>query len=311
MGVRGFTHAGRDARRSAAVIAISALVALSCGGSGRGGPLPAGDPARGAAVFAAAGGCGCHTPVGGPVGAGGAEIPTPFGKFFGTNITRDDATGIGRWTEAEIEAAIRRGSIRGRGVAAPVMPYYRYAGMADDDVADLIAYLRTLAPVVRPNRAHDIRVPWLGPLAFRGWRFLFGRGTGAERHAPTATVARGGYLVDHVAICGDCHTPRDPIGAPEASRYLAGAAIGPGGDPVPNITPDDATGIGDWSAGDIATLLETGFKPNFDNVQGRMAELIDGPGGGPGYARMPPADREAIGAYLRTIPPVANAVDAE
>jgi hypothetical protein len=58
-------------------------------------------------------------------------------------------------------------------------------------------------------------------------------------------------------------------------------------------------------------VLETGFKPNFGNVQGHRAEPIDGSGGGPGYARMPAADREAIGAYLRTISPVANAVDAE
>src|SRR5215468_9846742 len=84
----------------------------------------AGDAARGAQVFAMAGGCGCHTPAGGPVGAGGREIKTPFGVFYGTNITPDDKTGIGAWSDAEIIAAIRDGDARGKGVEAPVMPYY-------------------------------------------------------------------------------------------------------------------------------------------------------------------------------------------
>ena len=81
------------------------------------------------------------------MGAGGREIKTPFGVFYGTNITPDAATGIGAWSDAEIVGAIRAGDARGKGVEAPVMPYYLYAGMTDGDVADLVAYLRTLAPV--------------------------------------------------------------------------------------------------------------------------------------------------------------------
>ena len=106
--------------------------------------LASGDPARGRVVFALAGGCGCHTTKAGPIGAGGSEIATPFGKFFGTNITSDRDNGLGAWSDAEIDQAIRRGYVRGRGAESPVMPYYLYAGMADDDVADLIAFLQTL-----------------------------------------------------------------------------------------------------------------------------------------------------------------------
>jgi mono/diheme cytochrome c family protein len=270
----------------------------------------AGDALRGQMLFAAAAGCGCHTPAAGPIGAGGREVATPFGTFYSTNVTPDRETGIGDWSDAEIDAAIRRGIVRGRGAESPVMPYYRYAGLADHDVADLIAYLRTLAPVRRANREHDVAIP-LPRLGFWAWRFLYGRGVPRGTDALPGEVERGRYLVDHVSICGDCHTPRNVFGAPIAGMYLAGAADGPNGESVPNVTPDLTSGIGDWTAEDIVTLLESGMTPSFDNVQGLMAEMIDGHGGGPGYGDMQPRDREAIAAYLRTIPPVANDIAAE
>ena len=84
----------------------------------------------------------------------------------------DPDTGIGRWTDDEIRAAIREGVARGKGVETPAMPYYRYAGMSDRDVGDLIAYLRALPSVRRPNRAHEGVLP-CARLAYRAWRFLF------------------------------------------------------------------------------------------------------------------------------------------
>ncbi len=297
----------RDAAGGALLAA--ALVAAGCGGSVDRPPLPVGDAERGKAMFAAAAGCGCHTATGGQVGAGGYEIATPFGTFYGTNITPDAETGIGRWTDAEIDAAIRGGVIKGQGAEAPVMPYYRYAGMTDADVADLMAYLRSLPPVRRPNTAHASRLPF-ARLAFRGWRLLFGAAPDDQTTGNGDAVARGRYLVDHVSICGDCHTPRNLLGA-QQSAYLAGTAHGPDAEPVPNITPDRASGLGDWTSEDIATLLESGMKPDFDNVQGLMEEVVEGRGGGPGYRHMPAADREAIAAYLRTVPPVENAIADE
>jgi mono/diheme cytochrome c family protein len=272
--------------------------------------MPVGDAERGGTFFAAAAGCGCHTPANGPVGAGGRGVETPFGTFYSTNITPDRNTGIADWSDAEIEEAIRRGGIRGRGVAAPVMPYYRYAGLVDRDVADLIAYLRTLPPVRQANREHEVRVPF-SRWGFRVWRLLYGRPVSGAAEAPRGGVERGRYLTDHVAICGDCHTPRNALGAPIGGLYLAGTAHGPGDEPVPNVTPDPATGIGDWAASDIVTLLEIGVKPDFDNVQGFMAEVIEGHGGGPGYGGMRSADREAIAAYLKSVPAVANPIGAE
>jgi mono/diheme cytochrome c family protein len=271
-----------------------------------GAAMAAGDATRGRLVFATAGGCGCHTGPDGPIGAGGAEVPTPFGKFYGTNITPDAETGIGSWDDAAIAAAIRDGWRSDGSAESPVMPYYRYAGMADQDLADLIAYLRTLPPVRRRNREHEVTLPF-PRLAFRAWRTLFVRADDAPPAAPSEPVARGRYLVDHVAICGDCHTPRDRFGAEDESRYLAGTAAEPGSPRVPNITPH-RTGIGDWDKSDIVGLLTLGMLPNFDNVQGLMAEVIDGKGGSPAYKHIPAQDLDAIAAYLKTVPPIENDV---
>lgn len=269
-------------------------------------PTQAGDPERGRALFALASGCGCHTPTDGPVGAGGGKVPTPFGTFYGPNITPDPDNGIGRWSDAEIAAAIRDGIARGRGAESPAMPYYRYAGMSDADVADLIAYLRRLPAVRQPNRPHEGEVP-LARWAYAAWRYLFGRRPAPPAVAPATGLDRGRYLVDHVAICGDCHTPRNWFGVPERSMYLAGTKHGPGDKAVPNITPHE-TGIGDWDEADIVNVLTLGMLPNMDNVQGYMADVVDGHGGGPGYKDAAPADLKRIAAYLKNIPPIDNKV---
>jgi mono/diheme cytochrome c family protein len=266
----------------------------------------AGDAEHGKVLFALAAGCGCHTSKEGPVGAGGGEVPTPFGTFYGSNITPDRDTGIGAWTDAEIAAAMRDGIVRGKGAETPAMPYYWYAGMADADVADLIAYLRTLPAVRRPSRPHEGEMP-LARWVYRVWRLLFFRRPPAPTAAPTGGLARGRYLVEHVSLCVDCHTPRTWFGVPSRARYLAGSAHGPTGDPIPNITPD-ATGIGDWDTDDIMNVVTFGRLPDFDNVQGLMAEVVDGRDGGPGYKNAPESDRRAIAEYVRSVPPIDNPV---
>src|SRR5207249_1667564 len=116
---------------------------------------------------------------------------------------------------------------------------------------------------------------------YRVWRFIFYRQPVRAAAAPASGVPRGHYLVDHLSLCADCHTPRTRLGALDMTMYLAGNAHGPGGDPVPNITPHE-TGIGDWDTDDIVAVLTSGRLPNFDNVQGAMAEVVDGRDGGPG-----------------------------
>ncbi|HYC55605.1 MAG TPA: cytochrome c [Candidatus Binatia bacterium] len=266
-----------------------------------------GSAERGRELFALAGGCGCHTLAGGPVGAGGKEIETPFGTFFSTNITPDKETGIGAWSNGEIDGAIRRGVLRGGDAESPAMPYYWYAGMSDQDSADLIAYLRTLPAARQSNRPHEGELP-MARWAYRAWNLLFVDTIVNVATAPVAGIERGRYLADHVSLCADCHTPRTRFGAVDRSLYMAGTAQGPGGETVPNITPH-ATGIADWDAADIASVLESGMLPNFDNVQGSMAEVVDGVGGGLGYKDASDADRRAIAAYLRSVSPIEHEVE--
>jgi mono/diheme cytochrome c family protein len=299
---------GGSASRPAAVV-LAVLVLAACGADREQAAVATkGDAARGEAVFALAGGCGCHTPEKGPIGAGGVAIETPFGTFYSTNVTPDREHGIGAWSDAEIARAIRSGLLRDGSVEAPVMPYFAYAGMADDDLRDLIAYLRTLPPAAQPNRTHEADLP-LPRLAFRAWRLLFAGGAEAPASAPHDGVARGRYLVDHVGICGDCHTPRDRFGAPEGDMYLAGTRFGPDDELVPNITSDRETGIGDWDEDDVVELLRLGMKPDFDNVQGSMAEVIDGIAGAPGLGKAPESDLKAMAVYLRTVPPIHHLVE--
>lgn len=272
-----------------------------------GAPVSADDVARGREVFALAGGCGCHNVADGTVGSGGRELPTPFGTFYGTNITPDRETGIGDWSDAEIIAAIREGYARGRGVEAPVMPYYQYAGMSDADVRALVAYLRTLPPVRRVNREADVSLP-LPRLAYRAWRVLFAPRVTPPAEAPSDPAARGRYLAEHVSICGDCHTPRTRFGSFDAAYHLAGADVGPDGKPVPNITSDAETGLGKWREGAIVEVLRSGMLPDADNVQGLMAEMVDGYGGGPGYSDAPESELRSLAKYIKSVPPVRHEV---
>jgi mono/diheme cytochrome c family protein len=123
-------------------------------------------------------------------------------------------------------------------------------------------------------------------------------------------MARGQYLTDHLAICGDCHTPRNRLGVRQTQLYLAGVAKGPRGELVPNITSDPETGVGGWDEDDVVALLESGLKPNFDNVQGLMAEIVDGIGGGPGLGRAPAGDLRAIASYVKKVPAVVHRVES-
>ena len=263
---------------------------------------------KGKYIFALAGGCGCHTAEKGPLNAGGRPTKTPFGTFYGTNITPDPTYGIGQWTDQEIIDSIRLG-VRPNGERlSPVMPYPAFSGMADEDVEALIAYLRSLPPVAQENKLHEVKLPLSGTL-MRMWRWFFFSPVSASRRAPESGIERGKYIVEHVAHCGECHTPRTATGTLDRSLYLAGNAEGVDNEVVPNITPDKETGIGDWSERDIADLLRTGFKPNADNVQGLMALLVDGL---PiGYKDMTREDALAVAAYVKSVPPIHHVIEKD
>jgi len=264
--------------------------------------------ARGQYIFAIAGGCACHTVPKETAHAGGRAFPIPFGTVYSTNITQDKETGLGGWTDQQISDAIVKGIRRDGSRSLPVMPYEKYSGMAQDDLKALVAYLRTLKPVKKATPELKTKAPFVRSLGTWAYLKVFGRFSSAPAQAPKGGVERGRYLVDHVSLCGDCHTPRNFLGVPKRSLYLAGAGqdIGPLGEAVPNITPDKETGIGSWKREEVAELLISGTKPDFDNVQGLMYEVIQGTAYG--YKDMTKEDALAIADYLKTIPAIPHKI---
>jgi mono/diheme cytochrome c family protein len=260
---------------------------------------------KGQYLFAVAGGCACHTVPNEAAHAGGRAFPIPFGTVYSTNITQDNDTGLGHWTDQQIHDAMVRGIRNDGSRILPVMPYEGYSGMAQADLKALIAYLRTLKPVKKPTPPLKSWVPFVRSLGVPLYLKVFGRFSTAPAEPPKSGIDRGRYLVEHVSLCGDCHTPRNSIGVPNRSLYLAGAGekIGPLGEAVPNITPDKETGVGEWKREDIAELLLTGTKPDLDNVQGLMAEVIER-----GYKNMTKEDALAIADYIKSIPPIKNQI---
>lgn len=263
---------------------------------------------RGRYIFSLAGGCACHTVPEQTPHVGARQFPIPMAKVYSTNLTADKVTGLGAWTDQQIRDAMVKG-IRADGTKLlPVMPYEAYSGIAEEDLKALIAYLRTLEPVRKETPALKTWAPLYRPISTFVWFRLFSRFSDSPAKAPESGIERGRYLVDHVALCGDCHTPRNFLGVFKRDLYLAGAGadMGPMREEVPNITPDMETGIGKWSRGEIAELLITGFKPDLDNVQGLMSEVIEG--ALLGFKDMKREDALAIADYLKSIPPIVNKI---
>ncbi len=270
-----------------------------------------GDVTRGAYVVQASGGCGCHTDKaqGAQPLAGGRGLKTPFGTFYSTNITPDRETGIGAWSDEDFVRAMREGLAPDGSHYFPVFPYASFAGMTTADLLDIKAWLFAQPAVEQANKPHDVWPPF-------GWRWPLGMWKRISLPYPRPAlpaavtadpqVKRGDYLVNAVAHCTECHTPRNVAGGLKAGWFMAGSADGPEGELAPNITPHAATGIGDWSAADLRWLMQTGFLPDGDDVQGLMAELIEH-----GYSHLTPDDMNAIVAYLQTIPPIENRVSKE
>jgi len=113
--------------------------------------------ARGKYIFGAAAGCGCHTePKGGVLNAGGRKYDGPFGTVYSSNITPDPANGIGKWTDEQIITAIRAGRRPNGERLIPVHPYTVFNGMAEQDLKDVVAYLRSVPPSSKPHRSSKL-----------------------------------------------------------------------------------------------------------------------------------------------------------
>ena len=241
--------------------------------------------------LAAIGNCNdCHTVRGGKDFAGGLPVPTPFGTIFSSNITPDAETGIGRWPEAAFRRAMRSGVDRNGQHLYPTFPYDHFTNVTDEDDRALYAYLMTREPVRAPARANQLPFPLDQRVVIAGWKLLFlRRGTYQPDGTRSAEWNRGAYLVEGLAHCGACHTPRNLLGAERASAQFAGGDVdnwhayainAQSSAPVP------------WDAEALFTYLRDGWHPDHGVARGPMAQVVSN------LSSVPASDVRAIATYV-------------
>ncbi|MEZ5904068.1 MAG: c-type cytochrome [Geminicoccaceae bacterium] len=171
----------------------------------------------------------------------------------------------------------------------PPMPYPLYHGIADDDLMAIVAYLRTVPPVVNETEPSVYSFPlppaWTDPIA------------SVQAPDPADQVAYGAYLAGPIAHCVECHTPMGEHGHPDFEHRLGAGGFefpGPWGISVSaNLTP---TGLGDWSDAEIARAIREGVSRDDRPLMPPMAFAY--------YKNISEPDMAAIIAYLRSLPPM-------
>lgn len=284
-----------------AVAAAAVLWVLTTPATISAGQLPARTPdlANGKTVFNAGGCANCHatpnqddrTKLG-----GGLALKSEFGTFYVPNISPDPKDGVGSWSEAAFVSAVMRGTSPNGEHLYPAFPYPSYARARTDDVRDLFAYLKTLPAVAGQAPPNDLPFPFSVRRAVGLWKLLFfDEAPFTPDPAQSAKWNRGAYLVDSLGHCAECHSPRNLLGGIVASQRFAGGPDPEGKGFVPNITQ---RGLKGWSESDLAYFLETGMTPEGDSAGGSMAQVIRS------TAQLSKDDRDAIAAYVRSLPPV-------
>jgi mono/diheme cytochrome c family protein len=264
-----------------------------------------GNAEAGETLFWAGGCASCHAAPGADGAArlvlsGGVRLKSDFGTFVAPNISPDPETGIGAWSIADFANAMLAGVTPRGQHYFPAFPYTSYTRMADRDIADLFAFLKTLPHSQVASLPHEVGFPFNIRRSLGGWKLLFFTDAPrVELASEDPQLVRGQYLVEGPGHCGECHTPRNPIGGFVADAWLSGAKNPEGEGVIPNLTPGGKS-IGSWSAGDIAYYLESGFTPDFDSVGGSMVDVQKN------MAQLESGDRDAIAAYLKALPERAN-----
>jgi mono/diheme cytochrome c family protein len=257
------------------------------------------DLANGKEMFYAGGCTSCHgtpgqedkTKLGGGLG-----LKSPFGTFYVPNISSDPNDGIGKWSEADFATAMLKGTSPDGRHYFPAFPYTSYQRMRIEDVRDLFGYLKTLPAVQGRVRDHDVPFPFNIRRTLGGWKFLFLDGKPFQPDASKpAQWNRGAYLVNGPGHCAECHSPRNALGSIVASQRFAGGPNPEGEGWVPNITQQ---ALKDYSDKDIADVLETGTTPDGQTIGGAMAPVIRN------TSQLTPEDRDAMAAYIKSLPPV-------
>jgi mono/diheme cytochrome c family protein len=244
-----------------------------------------------------AGSCfGCHTEPGGRPYAGGRAIETPFGVVHAPNLT-PDATGLAAWTSEDFWRALHNGRSRDRRLLYPAFPYPNYTRLARADSDAMFAYLKTLAPVAKANRAHALGFPFDQQAALAVWRaFFFRPARFAIEPAQSSQWNRGAYLVETLGHCNACHSRRNVLGATAGPLDLAGGLIPIQNWYAPSLYDNREAGVGDWTEREVVALLQSGVSAR-GSVQGPMAEVV-----ARSTRYLTESDLTAMAVYLRALP---------
>ena len=293
------------------LISLAAMGAIAVGGAWLA-TLPAtlpqgelagltGDPVAGEAVFWAAGCASCHAGADARdearlILAGGQRFASDFGTFVAPNISMHPEHGIGRWTQTEFITALQHGTSPDGRHYYPAFPYTAYRLAKAQDLVDLWAFWQGLPAADTPSQPHDLGFPFNIRRSVGAWNLLNLQDDFVITGDLTEEQARGRYLAEALAHCAECHTPRDALGGLDRSAWMAGAPNPSGTGMIPALTPDKLT----WSQAEIAAYLNDGFTPDFDSAGGSMVSVIAN------MAMLPEADRLAIAAYLKALPPAGE-----
>lgn len=238
----------------------------------------------------------CHTTPGGKPFAGGVAFKLPFGVIYSSNITADETTGIGRWSDQDFLRAMHEG-IRADGKRLyPAFPYTSYTALSRDDVLAIKAYLFSLPKVQAEPPANQLSFPFNQRWAMGFWNAAFFK---SQRFAAdpnqSAQWNTGAYLATALGHCGECHTPRNFAFAMKQGQALAGETLQ--GWRAYNITSDKQYGIGDWPDQAVAQYLSQGHAEGYGSASGPMGEAVEN-----SLQYLKPEDIQALVSYLRTVP---------
>jgi mono/diheme cytochrome c family protein len=265
-------------------------------------PVASGEPslANGEVVFYAGGCISCHaTPkqddklrLG-----GGFALPSPFGTFYVPNISPHRQDGIGGWSLAQFQRAMRGGVSPNGTHYYPSFPYTSYQRVTASDLRDLFAYMMTLPAVEGRVRDHDLPFTYSVRRGLGLWKLAFLDGE-VFRPDPqkSATWNRGAYLVEGLGHCAECHSTRNRFGAISEERRFAGGPNPEGKGSVPNLTPD-ASGLKGWTQSDVEEVLSSGLTPTGDSVGSNMGDVVAH------TSKLPASDRRAMAEYILSLPP--------
>jgi alcohol dehydrogenase (quinone), cytochrome c subunit len=277
------------------------LVLLCAGGASRAAERVSPPLSDGEYLVRAADCVACHSIAGGKAFAGGLKMGTPLGAVYSTNITPDSEMGIGTYSLADFERAVRQGIAKSGRHLYPAMPYPSYAKLTDADMAVLYRFfMEQVRPVHQANLKSEIPalLSFRWPLAI--WNLFFApSGSYVAKPDHDAAWNRGAYLVQGPGHCGACHTPRG-IGIQEKAlddsspNFLAGADLD--GWYAPSLRGNVRTGLGTWSNNDIVEFLKYGHN-RVGTAFGSMTDVVNN-----STPYLSDSDLNAIAVYLKSLP---------